>query len=174
MSEPFLAEIKMFGGDYAPRDWAFCDGAIVEIGQNPALFSLLGTTYGGDGRVNFGLPNLQGRAPMHPGSGPGLSYHRLGETGGHETVQLNTDQIPNHDHAPLQASEATADSKTVGETMFLGTLARGRAYHAPTNPVSMSESALASTGGGQAHNNMQPFTYINFIIAMEGIFPSRP
>ena len=173
MSEPFIAEIKIFGGNFAPRSWAFCDGQILPISQNTALFSLVGTTYGGDGRSTLGLPNLKGRAPMHPGRGPGLTNRRLGEIGGGEAVTLTAGQMPSHSHAPLRASDAAPDSKTVGNTMYLGTLPKGAAYHTAENLVPMSESALAPAGGSQGHNNMQPYINVNFVIALEGLYPSR-
>lgn len=171
MSEPFIAEIRIFAGNYAPRSWAFCDGQLLPISQNTALFSLIGTTYGGDGRTTTALPNLQGRAPMHPGRGPGLTSRRLGQRGGAETSTLAETQMPNHSHA-LRGTvsrgssgqpQGTAFNRSVGDT----------AYHAPTNLNGMSPSMAQNAGGGQAHNNMQPYLTLNFIIALQGLYPSR-
>ena len=173
MSDPFVAEIKIFAGNFAPRSYAFCDGQLLQVSQNTALFSLLGTTYGGDGRTTFGLPNLQGRAPMHPGSGPGLASRRLGEKGGAETVTLTEAQIPSHNH-PIHGSTGEKDSNTPAGNAF-GTDELGDSYR-DTDNVNMksgSGGALASTGGGQAHNNLQPYLTLNFIIALQGTFPSR-
>ena len=171
MSEPFVGEIRMFAGNFAPRGWAFCDGQLLPVSQNTALFSLIGTTYGGDGRTTTALPNLQGRAPMHPGRGPGLTDRRLGQNGGTETVTLSEAQLANHTHT-LQATvsrgsssqpQGNAFNRSVGDT----------AYHAPTNLTGMSAAMAANSGGSQAHNNMQPFLTLNFIIALQGLYPSR-
>jgi microcystin-dependent protein len=172
MSDPFIAEIKIFAGNFAPRGWAFCDGQLLPIAQNTALFSLIGTIYGGDGRTTTGLPNLQGRAPMHPGNGPGLTQRRLGQRGGRTTVTLTSAQLPSHDHA-LQAS-LTAASETSPEGNALAG-ATENVYGPSTEPLKeMSNAALAPAGGGfTAHPNMQPYLGLNFIIALTGVFPSR-
>ncbi len=172
MSEPFIAEIRIFAGNFAPRGWAFCDGQLLPIAQNTALFSLIGTIYGGDGRSTTALPNLQGRAPMHPGRGPGLTSRRLGERGGVEDVTLSEAQMPNHTHTmgvvpvPGNQDDASASetlSRAVGANLF----------HTSANLVAMANETLPIVGGSQAHNNMQPFLTINFIIALQGLFPSR-
>jgi len=175
MSEPFIAEIRIFAGNFAPRNWAFCNGQLLPIAQNTALFSLIGTTYGGDGRTTTALPNLQGRAPMHPGRGPGLTSRRLGERSGVETVTLSAAQMPQHNHSLNMSSDATdeegtsnPDSALTGETD-----ASDRIYGPPSSLSPMDAQALASVGGGQAHNNMQPFLTMNFIIALQGLYPSR-
>jgi len=177
MSEPFVAEIRIFAGNFAPRSWALCNGQIIAISQNTALFSLLGTTYGGDGRTTFALPNLQGRVPMHPGSGPGLTTRRLGEHIGTETVTLTEAQMANHTHT-MRGSEDTGTSNDPTGCIpakFPGE--RGGAPNAyqsaPTNWVQMASSILGTTGGNSAHNNMQPYLALNFIIALQGIYPSR-
>ena len=175
MSEPFIAEIRIFAGNFAPRSWAFCDGQLLPIAQNTALFSLIGTTYGGDGRTTTALPNLQGRAPMHPGRGPGLTARRLGEKVGVETVTLSEAQIPSHTHtlraAVLPASTATPPSNTTS----LSRATAGTPYQTNTsaNLVDMASETLSTTGGGQAHTNLQPFLTLNFIIALQGVYPSR-
>jgi len=168
MSEPFIAEIRIFAGNFAPRGWAFCNGQLLPVSQNTALFSLIGTTYGGDGRTTTALPNLQGRAPMHPGRGPGLTARRLGEGGGNETATLTAAQMPQHTHT-MQGSEERGDNNNpVGHYLGAGTdmfLSTGNTTMAPTSP--------ANTGGSQPHNNTQPFLAINFIIALVGLYPSR-
>ena len=171
MSEPFIAEIRIFAGNFAPRGWAFCDGQLLPISQNTALFSLIGTTYGGDGRTTTALPNLQGRAPMHPGRGPGLTSRRLGERGGVETVTLTEAQMPAHNHI-LRATVARGGVSTPTGNAF-NTSSGETAYHAPDTNVGMSSAMAADTGGSQAHNNMQPYLTINFIIALVGLYPSR-
>ncbi|MEE4377891.1 MAG: tail fiber protein [Candidatus Competibacteraceae bacterium] len=173
MSEPFVAEIRIFAGNFAPRGWAFCDGQLLPVSQNTALFSLIGTTYGGDGRSTTALPDLQGRAPMQPGRGPGLTDRRLGQRGGVEMVTLTEAQMPNHDHT-LRAADRRADSGTpVGHT--LSEPRDGNLYQTNTssNLVPMADQALPNTGGSQAHNNLQPFLVMNFIIALVGLYPSR-
>lgn len=173
--DPFVAEIRIFPFNFAPKGWAFCDGQILPISQNIALFSLLGTTYGGDGRSTFALPDLQGRAGMHPGQGPGLSLHDLGESQGSETAFLLESMIPAHSHA-LRAAATIAESGAPGGTMVLGDSgATGKAYQttANANLGSMSDYALSPAGGDQPHNNMQPYLTFNFCIAMQGVFPPR-
>ncbi len=175
MSEPFIAEIRIFAGNFAPRGWAFCDGQLLPIAQNTALFSLIGTTYGGDGRTTTALPNLQGRAPMHPGRGPGLTSRRLGQRGGSDTITLVEAQMPNHTHQ-LNGDLAQTDEEgtTNPSNQRTGrTDASDRIYGTATNLVSMADAALQSSGGSQSHNNMQPFLTINFIIALVGLYPSR-
>ncbi|MFL5806984.1 MAG: phage tail protein [Roseiflexaceae bacterium] len=171
MSAPFVAEIRIFGLNFAPTGWAFCNGQLMPISQNTALFSLLGTTYGGDGRTTFALPNLQGSVPMHPGQGPGLSPRDLGETGGSNSVTLITSEMPLHSHA-LQASIGVA----AGRDPTDAAIARSRganAYGPATSLVTMNPQALAVAGGSQPHNNMQPYLTLTFCIALQGIFPSR-
>ena len=173
MSEPFIAEIKIFAGTFAPRTWAFCNGQLLPIAQNTALFSLVGTTYGGDGRTTFGLPNLQGRAPMHPGHGPGLTSRRLGESGGGQTATLTEAQLPSHTHTMRAAADP-------GELQSPGTsgdrsLARAAIYQSDTssNLVPLSGQALPAAGGGEQHNNVQPYLVLNFIICLAGVYPPR-
>ena len=173
MADPFVAEIRIFPFNFAPKGWAFCDGQLLPISQNTALFSLLGTTYGGDGKSTFALPNMQGNAPMHPGQGPGLSLHDLGETGGSETVTLLESEIPAHAHT-LKANINVAETPDPGAN----SLARGssvNAYQTTTNQnlVPMSGQSLAPAGGDQPHNNMQPYLTFNFCIALQGVFPPR-
>ncbi len=174
MSEPFIAEIRIFAGNFAPRSWAFCNGQLLPVSQNTALFSLIGTTYGGDGRTTTALPNLQGQAPMHPGRGPGLTARRLGQRTGVETVTLTEAQMPNHNHT------FTADGSSGGPlggganatnpvNNYLGASVK---YQSSTDSK-VNMAALSNTGGSQAHNNMQPFLAMNFIIAPQGMYPSR-
>ncbi len=174
MSEPFTAEIRIFAGNFAPRGWAFCDGQLLPISQNTALFSLIGTTYGGDGRTTTALPNLQGRAPMHPGRGPGLTARRLGQRVGVETVTLSEAQIPNHKHT-ARAATNRANVTTPTNTSSFARAAGGNAYHtdSASNQVDLASSTISNTGGGQAHTNLQPFLAINFIIALVGTYPAR-
>jgi microcystin-dependent protein len=171
MSEPFIAEIKIFAGNFAPRGYAFCDGQLLQISQNTALFSLIGTTYGGDGRTTCGLPNLQGRAPMHPGSGPGLTTRRLGERSGAEQVTLSQNQLPSHTHQ-LRAHGDDANSDRPESNVAADS---GDPAFAPSSSTltAMASGALASAGGSQPHTNMQPFLTLNFIIALVGLYPSR-
>ena len=172
MSEPFIAEIKIFAGNFAPRGWAFCNGQLLPIAQNTALFSLIGTTYGGDGRTTTALPDLQGRAPMHPGQGPGLTNRRLGERGGTETVTLTEAQMAAHNHT-AQGSSSTGNSNSPGGHLMARGVGRGaNLYHnAPSATGAMVTPG--NTGGGQPHTNLQPFLAMNFIIALVGLYPSR-
>jgi microcystin-dependent protein len=175
VSNPFVAEIRIFPFNFAPKGWAFCDGQILPISQNTALFSLLGTTYGGDGKSNFALPNMQGNAPMHPGQGPGLSLHDLGETGGSPTVTLLESEIPQHAHS-LQASVHPANLDNPGPNFALGRSTPAMIYKQPTGaatPQPLSDSTIAPAGGDQPHNNMMPFLTLNFCIALQGIYPPR-
>ena len=173
MADPFVAEIRIFPFNFAPKGWAWCDGQLLPLSQNTALFSLLGTTYGGNGKSNFALPDLQGRAPMHPGQGPGLSLHDLGETGGSETVSLLESEMPAHTHA-LNANGGTANrTNPVGNS--IARVAGAAPYLAPAGAplVMMADTSLAPAGGDQPHNNMQPYLTFYFCIALQGVFPPR-
>ena len=172
MSEPFIAEIRIFAGNFAPRSWAFCDGQLLPISQNTALFSLIGTTYGGDGRTTTALPNLQGRAVMHPGRGPGLTSRRLGQRTGVEKVTILEAEMPSHTHTLQARARLANESSPAGNSLAVG---KGIGiYTNDTNPlVSMDSSSLNNTGGSQSHNNMQPYITLNYIIALQGLYPSR-
>jgi len=171
MADPFVAEIRIFPFNFAPKGWAWCDGQLMPLSQNTALFSLLGTTYGGDGKSNFALPDLQGRAPMHPGQGPGLSLHDLGETGGSETVTLLESEIPAHAHSMFVSTQLALENIPVDQNLAQGDGVN--LYAAPNPVVSMSSQALAPTGGDQPHNNLQPYLTFYFCIALQGVFPPR-
>lgn len=174
MADPFVAEIRIFPFNFAPKGWALCDGQLLPISQNTALFSLLGTTYGGDGKSTFALPNLQGSAAMHPGQGSGLSLRDLGEVGGSETVTLQTSEMPFHTHS-LRGSTDPGDNTVPGPTISLAQSTGALAYVNNANPDSqMAPQALPPAGGGLPHNNMQPYLTFNFCIALQGVFPSRP
>jgi len=169
LSEPFIAEIRIFAGNFAPRGWALCNGQLLPISQNTALFSLIGTTYGGDGRTTTALPNLQGRAPMHPGRGPGLTSRRLGQRGGTENVILSEAQLPNHNHQ-MNISNEDGDRRDPANR-YIG---RGTAQFAPPpGSGTLDSRVLPNQGGGQSHQNVQPFLAMNFIIALVGLYPSR-
>jgi microcystin-dependent protein len=171
--DPFVAEIRIFPFNFAPKGWAFCDGQILPLSQNTALFSLLGTTYGGDGKSNFALPNMQGNVPMHPGQGPGLSLHDLGETGGSDTVSLLESEIPSHSHAWMASTQDGIDNHTQQNLLAQGV---GVGMYVPdtTTPfVSLSDNALAPAGGDQPHNNLQPYLTLSFCIALQGVYPPR-
>ena len=172
MADPFVAEIRIFPFNFAPKGWAWCDGQLLPLSQNTALFSLLGTTYGGNGKSNFALPDLQGRAPMHPGQGPGLSLHDLGETGGSETVTLLESEIPSHSHA-LRGRNSLAEA-AIPTGASIATQAFNL-FQTTTNAnlTSMSPNALPPAGGDQPHNNMQPYLTFYFNIALQGVFPPR-
>jgi microcystin-dependent protein len=170
MADPFVAEIRIFPFNFAPKGWAFCNGQILPISQNTALFSLLGTTYGGDGKSTFALPNLQGSAPMHPGQGPGLSLHDLGETS--ETVSLLESEIPGHSHS-YNVSAGDAGARIPTGEKFASGIGGVVPYAPPGALTQMSPNALAPAGGDQPHNNMQPYLTFNFNIALQGVFPPR-
>jgi microcystin-dependent protein len=184
MSEPFIAEIRIFGGNFAPRGWALCDGQLLAISQNQALFSILGTTYGGDGRTTFALPDLRGRVPLHPGQGPGLTERDLGERGGAESVVLAPGHMAAHSHA-VRANSGDGNSTSpagnfpaaVGESGGnRGGPSRQSAIYSNTANANMAADMVADTldpPGGQAHPNMPPFLGLHYIIALTGIFPSR-
>jgi microcystin-dependent protein len=173
MADPFVAEIRIFPFNFAPKGWAWCDGQLLPLSQNTALFSLLGTVYGGNGKSNFALPDLQGRAPMHPGQGPGLSLHDLGETGGSETVSLLESEMPSHSHA-LRGNNTLGDTPIpAAHTLArFGTL---NVYQQTTNTnlVAMAPEALPPAGGDQPHNNLMPYLTFYFNIALQGVFPPR-
>lgn len=164
--EPFLGQIIMFGGNFAPRGWAFCDGQLLPISQNQSLFALLGTTYGGDGRTTFALPDLRGRAPIHAGNGPGLSDRRLGSRGGSETNTLIESQLPSHTHAIGTKEEGNTDDPS-------GAYVAGDGTNAFADSSDGNLLPTGATGGNQSVNNMQPFLAVSYIIALQGTFPSR-
>jgi microcystin-dependent protein len=172
MADPFVAEIRIFPFNFAPTGWAWCDGQLLPLSQNTALFSLLGTTYGGNGKSNFALPDLAGRAPMHPGQGPGLSLHDLGETGGSETVTLLESEIPAHAHG-LMSNAAVANRSTPAGNS-IARVAGAAPYSASPSPsAQLAPDALAPAGGDQPHNNLQPYLTFYFAIALQGVFPPR-
>jgi microcystin-dependent protein len=173
--DPFVAEIRIFPFNFAPKGWAFCDGQILPLSQNTALFSLLGTTYGGDGKSNFALPDMQGNVPMHPGQGPGLSLHDLGETGGSETVTLLESEIPAHSHTMMSLPAPGNRTAPGGNSMarVSGTIGPYLAASPAPVLVSMSDNAVTPAGGDQPHNNMQPYLTLNFCIALQGVYPPR-
>jgi len=175
MADPFVAEIRIFAGNFAPTGWAFCDGQLMPISQNTALFSLLGNTYGGNGMSNFGLPNLQGAAPLQTGQGPGLSYRDIGQTGGQQAVTLIGSQLPVHSHTVECVNTAGNLASPAGASWAAAPRGRGNIYAPPNanTPAPMSPQAISATGGNQAHNNMPPFLALNFIIALQGIYPPR-
>jgi len=171
VADHFVAEIRMLPFNFAPTGWAFCDGQLLPISQNTALFSLLGTTYGGDGKSTFALPNLQGSAAMHPGQGPGLSLHDLGETGGSETVTLLENEIPAHSHA-VAASESDG-LETAPAQQLLATGVGISQYQTPGALTNLNPAVVAPAGGSAPHNNLMPYLTLNFCIALQGIFPPR-
>ncbi len=178
MSEPFIAEIRIVAFNFAPRGWAFCDGQLLPISENTALFSLIGTTYGGDGRTTMALPNLQGRSPMHPGRGPGLTARRLGEKVGVETVTLTEAQIPSHNHQ-FTVSKDPGSSSNIPTNQYPDqyldqTSGRTEMYkNDPTLNATFASQAISITGGSQSHDNMQPYLTLNYVIALVGLYPSR-
>ena len=171
MADPFVAEIRIFPFNFPPKGWAWCDGQLLPLSQNTALFSLLGTTYGGNGKSNFALPDLQGRTPMHPGQGPGLSLHDLGETGGSDTVSLLESEIPSHKHN-AQASVEESYEMAPGAQLPARSVGLG-IYHAPSNPKQLNPNAFVPAGGDQPHNNLMPYLTFYFCIALQGVFPPR-
>ena len=188
MAEPLLASIKMFAGNFAPRGWAFCEGQLLPISQNQALFSLLGTIYGGDGRTTFALPDLRGRAPISSGNGPGLTSRPLGQRSGIESNMLNTNQLPPHTHTVIGATTKVSNADgtinnpegkvlAVGKTVVDRSTSYNASIYGDTANANMAANdvivTVGNTGGGQPINNMQPFLAVNYIIALQGVFPSR-
>jgi microcystin-dependent protein len=175
MADPFVAEIRIFPFNFAPKGWAWCDGQLMPLSQNTALFSLLGTTYGGNGQTTFALPDLQGRAPMHPGQGPGLSLHDLGETGGSQTVTLLESEIPAHNHFVRAHALDLAELNAPSPVRVLAQSANMQLYNTTSNAnlVSLAPEALPPAGGDQPHNNLQPYLTFYFNIALQGVFPPR-
>jgi microcystin-dependent protein len=173
--DPFVAEIRIFPFNFAPKGWAFCDGQLLPLSQNTALFSLLGTTYGGDGKSNFALPDLQGNVPMHFGQGPGLSLHDLGETGGSETVTLLESEIPAHAHVVESLPAPANRTAPAGNSIARVQGTTGPYVPAASSPplVTMDPNAVAPAGGDQPHNNLQPYLTLSFCIALQGVYPPR-
>ena len=172
MSEPFVGEIRMFAGNFAPRSWAFCNGQLLSISQNQALFSLVGTIYGGDGRTTFGIPDMRGRIPIHAGSGPGLSPRNIGSRAGVEQTTLSLNQLPSHNHS-ASALDKPGDSGNPHNRHWAATSGSPNYYSSDAPNVDMDNNALSSAGGGSAHSNLMPFLGVNFIIALFGVYPSR-
>jgi microcystin-dependent protein len=171
MADPFVAEIRIYPFNFAPKGWAFCNGQVLPLSQNTALFSLLGTTYGGDGKSNFALPDMQGNAPMHPGQGPGLSLHDLGESGGSDTVTLLESEIPSHPHALNASYSDGIATQPTGQLFAQGVGVN--IWSTGTANTALAASAIAPAGGDQPHNNLQPYLTLNFCIALQGVYPPR-
>jgi len=174
MSNPYLGEIRMFAGNFAPRGWALCEGQLLQVSQNDALFSLLGTIYGGDGRTTFGLPDLRGRVPIHTGTGPGLSPRAIGSKAGSEEVTLTAAHLPAHAHTWQASSLAGSESQPAGNVTG-GNLSVDAYRGAVAAPQDLAPQAIANAGAGapSAHTNLQPYTATNYIIALTGVYPSR-
>ncbi|MGR3276433.1 phage tail protein [Acaryochloris marina NIES-2412] len=172
MSEPFVGEIRMFAGNFAPRGWALCDGQLLAVSQNDSLFSLLGTIYGGDGRTTFGLPDLRGRVPIHAGSGPGLTNRSLGSKSGTETETLTVNQLPSHTHELQGTTNIGTQPNPGGYVLATNTSMKPYAVN-ETLDATLASQSISNLGGSQSHTNLQPFLCINFIIALFGIYPSR-
>jgi len=169
MSEPFIAEIKMFAGNFAPRSYAFCDGQLLSISQNTALFSLVGTIYGGDGRTTFGLPDLRGRVPIHWGTGPGLSNYPIGRKGGAEQVTLTAQQMPQHNHTVA----CSGNDATLGLPAGNVPATTGENTYSQSIDSTMKSNMIGNAGSSASHENRQPYLAVSFIIALQGIYPSR-
>jgi microcystin-dependent protein len=175
MSEPFVGEIRMFGGTFAPRGWAFCDGQLLSVPENDALFSLFGTIYGGDGRTTFGLPDLRGRLPMHTGTGPGLSPRPIGQKSGTETVTLNVTQLPAHTHSMNASTDTVSETQPAGNVTAKDAtpnVYRNAPFPDPAK-ATMNAQMISNVGNSQSHSNLMPFLVVNFIVALFGIYPSR-
>jgi len=170
--DPFIGQIIFFAGNFAPRGWAFCNGQLLSVAENTALFAILGTTYGGNGQTNFALPDLRGRVPVHPGHGPGLSNYALGQQAGTETVTLGITQIPSHGHTFTPGCSSDPPNSQTPDNNVPAAL-DSQAYGSEAN-ANMRPANSSTAGGSQAHDNLPPYTCVNFIIAVEGAFPSRP
>ncbi len=170
MSQPFVGEIRMFGGNFAPAGWSLCSGQLMAISENETLFNLIGTTYGGDGQSTFALPNLQGRLPIHSGTGAGLSARQLGESLGTEAVAVTTNQVPTHTHNFVGTNAQATDRGQAGR---VPAIARGQHYVKEGTLGAMHAASISQVGGNQPHNNLQPYLCVNFIISLYGIFPSQ-
>jgi microcystin-dependent protein len=174
MADPFVAEIRIFPFNFPPKGWAFCNGQVLPISQNTALFSLLGTTYGGNGKSTFALPNLQGSVPVHVGSnqpGPGLSTYDLGETGGSDTVTLLTTESPSHTHSMMAQTVDQGDNRIPSPSLNLGNT---QIYSSAPSSATLDPAAISPSGGNQPHNNLMPYLTLNLCIALQGVFPARP
>ena len=172
MAQPYVGEIRMFGGNFAPLGWAFCNGALQSISQNQTLYQLLGTTYGGDGVNTFGLPDLQGRIPVHQGQGAGLQNYVLGQKGGVETVTLTVAQLPSHSHTAMGSASGGAASTPMGATWGNSAIANKSFGPGTSANNSMNPGSMGMTGGNQPHDNLLPFVVLSFIIALNGVYPS--
>jgi microcystin-dependent protein len=172
MADPFVAEIRIFPFNFPPKGWAWCNGQLLPISQNTALFSLLGTYYGGNGKSNFALPNLEGSVPVHPGQGPGLSLYDLGQTGGSENVSLLESEIPAHPHTMKGQGQDPADVKLVNPNASFG-ISQGGTLYQTTSDTILAPQALNAAGGSVPHNNLMPYLTLNFNIALQGVFPPR-
>ncbi|WP_282940366.1 tail fiber protein [Paenibacillus sp. RC67] len=174
MSAPFVAEIRIFAGNFAPKGWALCNGQLMPISQNTALFSLLGTNYGGDGKSTFGLPDLQGRVPLGQGNGEGLSDYVIGQSEGSETVTLLSSEMPQHTHNAMSAGASTSGTEPAPQNgVVWANTTTGSAYDTAAPTLPMSGLSMGVSGGNQAHNNRQPYLGLTFIIALQGVFPPR-
>lgn len=171
MADPFIAEIRIFAGNFAPRSWAFCDGALLPIAQNTAVFAIIGAIYGGDGRTTTALPDLRGRLPMHEGNGPGLTPRMIGQRGGTEQESLSLAQLGNHAHTGRAAQEDATTTDPNGNALGI---ADESVYVGGPADTAMNANTLADTGGGQPHSNIQPYLVLNYIFALQGVFPTRP
>ncbi len=173
MSEPFVGEIRMFAGNFAPQGWAYCDGQLLAVSQNDALFSLLGTIYGGDGRTTFGLPDMRGRIPIHPGTGTGLTSRKLGAKGGGEKETVTVNQLPSHTHRLAAIDETATEVNPQGRMLGRTVVGVSDIYNNVADPCNMNAAEIGALGGSQSHTNLQPFLCVHFIIALFGIYPSR-
>lgn len=173
MSNPFIGEIRMFGGNFAPRGWALCDGQLLAISQNQALFSLFGTLYGGDGRTTFGLPELRGRVPLHQGQGPGLSNRSIGQRLGAENATVSANELPAHSHELQGSNNFGGDTSPANNLPGTGSGINLYSNDPAAVGVTMQGNAITATGGGQTHANVMPFQCVNFIVSLVGVYPSR-
>ena len=169
MAQPYVGEIRMFGGNFAPAGWMFCNGQLLSIADNDTLFQLIGTTYGGDGQSTFALPQLQSRVPIHQGSGPGLSTYQLAESGGTESVTITTQTMPTHRHVPMASNAGSSETPT---SNYWANSILGKPYGPPPTTVTMNAQTIGAIGGSQPHDNMIPYLCVNYIISLFGIFPS--